>query len=216
MIKIATNILENCWLIIATICVLSISLIIGDSAIGVASAISGIICVIFTAQGKLSAYYFGIINCILYSIVAYQQTLYGETLLNALYYLPLQFVGFKIWKQNLNKENKVCPLSLSVTKKIYLFAGIVAGTLLLGAILQKYGDEIPFIDAFTTVSSVIAMTLSAKRYSEQWYIWITINMFSIYMWLERYQTNGENIATLMMWSVFLLNSFYGLYKWTRK
>ena len=183
---------------------------------GITSAISGIMCVVLTARGKISAYYFGVVNCILYSIIAYQQTLYGETLLNTCYYLPLQFIGFKVWKKHLNETYTVKPISLSFNEKIILIAGIILGTLCLGLILQNYGDKIPFIDAFTTVASVIAMTLSAKRYSEQWYIWISINILSIYMWTNRYLSNGENIATLMMWIVFLLNSFYGLYKWQKK
>lgn len=210
------NIIENCWLIVATLSVLMISLILGDSIMGITSAISGIICVVLTAMGKISAYYFGVINCVLYSIIAYQQTLYGETLLNTCYYLPLQFIGFKVWKKHLNETYTVKPISLSFNKKIILITIIILGTLWLGLILQNYGDKIPFIDAFTTVASVIAMTLSAKRYSEQWYIWISINILSIYMWTNRYLSNGENIATLMMWIVFLLNSFYGLYKWKKK
>lgn len=211
-----TNILENCWLAFATASILVISLMVGDSAVGLISAISGVICVVLTAQGKLSAYYFGVINCIFYAIVSYQQTLYGETLLNACYYLPLQFIGFKIWKKNMNKSNTVCTVSLSLINKIKVLTLVLLLTVCLGCVLKHFGDEIPFIDAFTTVASVVAMTLSAKRYQEQWYIWITINLFSIYMWLDRYLTNGENIATLMMWIVFFLNSVYGLYKWTRK
>lgn len=210
------NMLENCWLIVATLSVLIVSLMLGDSIMGITSAISGIMCVVLTARGKISAYYFGVVNCILYSIIAYQQTLYGETLLNTCYYLPLQFIGFKVWKKHLNETYTVKPISLSFNEKIILIAGIILGTLCLGLILQNYGDKIPFIDAFTTVASVIAMTLSAKRYSEQWYIWISINILSIYMWTNRYLSNGENIATLMMWIVFLLNSFYGLYKWQKK
>ncbi len=210
------NMLENCWLIVATLSVLIVSLILGDSIMGITSAISGIMCVVLTARGKISAYYFGVVNCILYSIIAYQQTLYGETLLNTCYYLPLQFIGFKVWKKHLNETYTVQPISLSFNEKIILITGIILGTLCLGLILQNYGDKIPFIDAFTTVASVIAMTLSAKRYSEQWYIWISINILSIYMWTNRYLSNGENIATLMMWIVFLLNSFYGLYKWQKK
>ena len=213
--KIIT-VLENCWLIVATLSVLIVSLILGDSIMGISSAISGIVCVVLTARGKISAYYFGVINCILYSIIAYQQTLYGETLLNTCYYLPLQFIGFKVWKKHLNKNFTVKPISLSFNEKIILLIIIISGTSCLGLILQNYGDKIPFIDAFTTVASVIAMTLSAKRYSEQWYIWISINILSIYMWANRYLSNGENIATFMMWIVFLLNSFYGLYKWKKK
>ncbi len=208
---------ELCWLVLATLSVLSISLLLGDSTLGICSSLSGIICVVMTAKGKLAAYYFGIVNCVLYAIVAYGQTLYGETLLNLCYYLPLQFIGFRIWRRNMATDQAVVrPVHMSKMQRLLLPVTILAGTGILGWLLERGGDEIPYVDAFTTVTSVLAMTLSARRCSEQWYLWISINLFSIYMWTERYLTNGENIATLLMWVVFLLNSIYGLYKWTRR
>lgn len=173
--------------------------------------------VVLTAKGKLAAYYFGIINCVLYSIISYNQTLYGETILNLVYYLPLQFVGFRIWQRYMDTEQSVVkPIRFSNMLRLYLMGAIIVCTFVLGWILNLCGDEIPYIDAFTTVASVLAMTLSARRNVEQWYLWISINVFSIYMWIERFQVNGENIATLLMWVTYFFNSLYGLYKWTRK
>ena len=208
---------ELVWLGFATLSVLLVSLSLGDSTLGILSALSGIICVVLTAKGKLAAYYFGIINCVLYSIIAYNQTLYGETILNLAYYLPLQFIGFRIWQRNMDTAQTVVkPIRLGSALRLYLLGAIIVGTFGLGWVLNLCGDEIPYVDAFTTVASVLAMTLSARRNPEQWYLWISINVFSIYMWLERFLANGENIATLMMWVTYLLNSLYGLYKWTRK
>lgn len=208
---------ELLWLMVATGAVLSVSLLLGDNLMGMASALTGIICVILTAKGKPAAYYFGIINCILYGVIAYHETLYGETVLNIGYYLPLQFIGFKIWLRHMNTAQAVVkPIQLNTVQRVYLLVSVVVATAGLGWILKCCGDEIPYIDAYTTIASILAMTLSARRNAEQWYLWISINLFSIYMWTERFMTNGENCATLMMWVIYLFNSIYGLYKWTRK
>ncbi len=208
---------ELFWLIFAATSVTVISLLLGDSALGIISSLSGIICVVMTAKGKLAAYYFGIVNCILYSIIAYGQTLYGETLLNLFYYLPLQFIGFRVWSKNMEAEQSVVrPIRMSMRQRLYILLGIVLCTAALGWVLEYFGDSLPYVDSFTTVASVLAMTLSAYRYSEQWPLWICINLFSIYMWANRYFTNEENIATLLMWNVYLINSIYGLRKWTKK
>lgn len=208
---------EVLWLALATLSVLVVSVLLGDNLLGISSSVTGIICVVLTAKGKLAAYYFGVANCILYAIVAYGQTLYGETLLNALYYLPLQFIGFHIWRTHINAEQgTVQPLHMAWRARVYALLALVAGTALLGVGLAYFGDAIPYVDAYTTVASVFAMTLSARRCPEQWYLWISINVCSIYMWAERFAANGENVATLMMWVVFLVNSVFGLVKWTRK
>ncbi|SHK46639.1 nicotinamide mononucleotide transporter PnuC [Fibrobacter intestinalis] len=66
--------------------------------LGIISATTGTICVILTGKDKLSAYVLGLMNVLLYADIAYRATLYGETMLNLLYYLPMQFVGWFSWK----------------------------------------------------------------------------------------------------------------------
>ena len=85
---------EVTWLAIAVASLVGVSLRLEDTLFGVVSAVAGVISVILTGKGKLSAYLFGVVNCTLYGIIAYGQTLYGETMLNLGYYLPVQFYGF--------------------------------------------------------------------------------------------------------------------------
>ena len=73
---------------------------------GIISSTTGVACVVCTGKRKLSAYLFGIVNSILYAIIAYKATLYGETMLNSLYYVPMQFVGFYVWNKHMDKETK--------------------------------------------------------------------------------------------------------------
>ena len=78
------------------------------------------------------------------------------------------------------------------------------------------GDAIPFIDAFTTVSSIVAMYLSVKRFSEQWWIWIAVDVFSVIMWAKAYMLGSESVATLLMWTVYLFNAIIMCYKWQKE
>ena len=58
------------------------------------AAICGIFCVVLCAKGKKSQYIWGLINVIGYIIIAFLNKYYGEVMLNALYYLPSQFIGY--------------------------------------------------------------------------------------------------------------------------
>lgn len=95
---------EVLWLVLACGVITGLSIYWGDTVMGIISSTTGVACVVCTGKGKLSAYIFGLINSILYAIIAYKATLYGETMLNALYYVPMQFVGFYIWSKNMNSE----------------------------------------------------------------------------------------------------------------
>ena len=71
---------------------------------GIISSVTGVACVVLTGKGKLSAYLFGLVNCVLYAIISYQAKLYGETMLNAIYYVPMQFVGFYVWSRHMDQD----------------------------------------------------------------------------------------------------------------
>jgi len=211
------NKLEISWLLIACIVIAGLSIYWGDTLMGIISAITGVSCVICTGKGKLSAYIFGLVNSVLYAIIAYEATLYGETMLNAIYYVPMQFIGFYVWKNNMNEETKeVIKRRMKNSGRALLVVVIAITTYLYGLFLQSLGDAMPFIDAFTTVSSVIAMIVSVKMYAEQWWIWVAVNVFSVYMWLCNFLSGSDNMATLLMWTIYLGNSIIMLIKWERE
>lgn len=181
---------------------------------GIISAVTGVICVVLTGKGKLSAYFFGLINSVLYAIIAYQSALYGETMLNLLYYVPMQFVGFYIWSKHINPETQeVRKRHMKWGSRVVMIAAVAAATFLYGLFLRYLGDAMPFVDSFTTVSSVAAMIVSVKMYAEQWWIWVAVDVFSIYMWWCDLMSGTDNFATLLMWVVYLGNAVIMLIKW---
>lgn len=207
---------EIAWLIAATAIIIGLSIYWKDTPMGIISSTTGVICVICTGKGKLSAYLFGLINCVLYAIIAYQATYYGETMLNVLYYIPMQFVGFYVWNKNMNSEtHEVNKRHMSNKGRLLVLGSIAAGTFLYGLLLKHLGDALPFVDSFTTVCSVVAMIISVKMYSEQWWIWVAVNAFSVYMWWVNFTSDNDNIATLLMWVVYLGNAIIMLIKWER-
>lgn len=69
------------------------------------AAICGINCVVLCAAGKKAQYYWGFVNIAAYVAVSWISRFYGEVMLNALYYLPSQFVGIYMWKKNMEKDS---------------------------------------------------------------------------------------------------------------
>lgn len=205
------------WLMGACLIIVILSIYWQDTLMGIISATTGTACVICTGKGKLSAYLFGLINSVLYAIIAYQATLYGETMLNAVYYVPMQFIGFFTWSKHMNDEtNEVIKKNMKWSGRFILIASITAGTIGYGFILKAMGDAMPFIDAFTTVTSAVAMIISVKMFAEQWWIWVVVDVFTVYMWFISFIHGKENIATLVMWMVYLINAVIMLIKWEKE
>ncbi len=208
---------EVLWLLLVCAVICGLSVYWGDSPMGIVSAVTGIIYVILTGKGKLSAYIFGLVNCVLYSIISFKARLLGETLLNTLYYIPMMFVGFFMWKSNMDSEtHEVKKRRMTARGRLWLAFAISASTAAFGLALKMMGDVMPFVDSFTTVSSVIAMIVSVGRYSEQWWTWLGVNSFSVYMWWVNFSSGTDNAATLLMWAVYLINGIFILIKWERE
>ena len=76
-----------------------------DNPIAVISAICGITYTFIAGKGNPICYLFGVTGSAFYCILSFQNHLWGNLLLYAVYYLPMQIVGFFKWKKNLKKEN---------------------------------------------------------------------------------------------------------------
>ena len=62
---------EISWLIFCILSITFLSLYWNDTLIGIISAVSGITYVVCIGKGNISAYFFGMINCVLYSMISF-------------------------------------------------------------------------------------------------------------------------------------------------
>ena len=208
---------EVIWFFFCCAVIIGLSIYWGDSLMGIISSTAGIAYVVCNGKGKLSAYFFGVINSVLYGIIAYEATYYGETMLNILYYLPMQFVGFYVWSKNINEEtHEIFKKRMSGRGRVLLVLAIAVTTVLYGFLLKYLGDSMPFVDSFTTTASVFAMIIAVKMLVEQWWIWLAVNALSVYMWWCDFSQGSDNMATLVMWGLYLVNAVVMLIKWSRE
>ena len=208
------------FLIIAIICLnLWYALSIGDIAwIPMISSISGVICVVLVAKGHIANYVFGLIQVSLYVYISWQSRFWGEVMLNGLYYVPMQFIGFIMWKKRTVScsSTQVQTQRLSPLMRFCLGLATLAALFVYGFILDLLGGQTPYFDSIATILSVIAMVLMVRAYAEQWALWIVVNLFTILLWslsVVRHEPHAK--VMVMMWSVYLINSIYGLIRWLR-
>lgn len=188
----------------------------GDNVTGVVCASTGIMYTLLAGKGKSSCYLFGLVNSFLYGLISYQSRIFGDMLLNWAYYFPMQIVGLFAWVRNSDPEKgEVRKIKLSSKGKICFAAAAIVAWIVFALILQTFKAGSPWIDSATTVLSVVAMILSVMRCFEQWICWTLVNGLSIFMWYNVYTVSGNSIATLVMWSIFLLCGIVFGIQWYR-
>jgi len=210
------------WILVSTIVVLNIIVFIATGQTDVLSsiaAISGVLCVVLVAKGHISNYIFGLIQVSLYTYISWGVGYWGEVALNGLYYVPMQFIGFALWRKRLREGSKTEVKARNLNTRQRLILGIVSVVLIVagGMVLKYYDDPAPFLDSTTTFLSIVAMWLMVRTYSEQWYLWITVNAATIIMWTLAFIREGEtsHLIITCMWCVYLLNSLHGLIVWQK-
>jgi len=214
------------WLLIVGVIVSNViySVLTGSlDAVGSLASISGVLCVVLVAKGSIWNYLFGLVNVSLYALISYKAALYGDAALNALYYVPMQFIGFWQWRRRGaamseteagDKGVQVCARRFSWAQRVILAVGCAAAVVAGGFILKHFGDPQPFKDSTTTVLSIVAQALMALAFMEQWALWIITNIVSVVMWTICV-ARGEAHAGVMviMWGFYLMNSINGLRVW---
>ena len=216
------------WFLITGVIVTNIiySVLTGTmDVVGSIAGITGVLCVVLVAKGSIWNYAFGLVNVSLYAWISYKAALYGDAGLNALYYLPMQFIGWWQWRkrgaamsesESAGDGVQVKARRLDWSQRVLLVLGCFAAVTAVGFLLKYLGDPQPFKDSATTVLSVVAQALMALAFMEQWALWIITNVISVIMW-GVCVLRGEAHAGVMviMWVFYLLNSINGFRVWLK-
>ena len=206
---------EISWLIISTLTMLTLSIIWGDSPMALISGVTGIISVVLCAKGKISTYAFACVNVGLYAIIAYQNRLFGEVMLNGFYYLPMNIVGFYMWRKQKDDAGTVIVRRLTPKQIILLIIGLLIAITAYWRVLVALGGNLQLIDSITTILSIVAFLLQIGRFMEQWILWMIINVFSITMWSLLLGTPEGSVTMIIMFSAYLINGVYGFRNWLK-
>lgn len=207
------------WIVCAPLFTLILALLNGDTPLSIISSITGIVGVIMLGGRSILGFIFAIINIATYTYLAFTIGLYSETVLNLVYYIPMQVYGLFAWKKSLNandNQGAVEVKSMSKSNLFKLLAGTAVATAIYAFILARLGDGRPVPDAIISITSMIATLLNAKQFKTQWLFWFTAQIASVIVWTVALVEGFGNVCTVIQWFIFLINSCFGVKAWNRE
>ena len=141
----------------------------------------------------------------IYSHICYEHGLYGELIVNVIFIMPIQIVGYIHFKEGIvDHDVDIAPIS----KKYYnlVLVAILLLTYLYSLFLDFLGDPHPSLDAMLTVVQIFATYYMLKGKGIQWLFWVMTNFFALFVWIEV----GQRYNLMVMWLFYLLNSLIGV------
>lgn len=218
------NVLEKAWLIIAIALVLAaiiykhVAVVYDITLFDIASdlsAILGVVYVICIAKQERKAYLFGIANVLLYALAVYNKGLYISAGYNLLYSFPVLIYGYIYWGK-VAEEKTLGVKVFSTGKRIIGVFLMVVATIILATISKNiFNGTNTLMDAVVSVTTCVATFLLARKYIEQWLLFIISNLLGIILFFPRDLSYMVSIDLFVMWLVYFINSFYGYISWKK-
>lgn len=141
----------------------------------------------------------------IYSHICYEHGLYGELIVNVIFIMPIQIVGYIHFKEGIvDHDVEIAPIS----KKYYnlVLVAILLLTYLYSLFLDFLGDPQPSLDAMLTVVQIFATYYMLKGKGIQWLFWVMTNFFALFVWIQV----AQRYNLMVMWLFYLLNSLIGV------
>jgi nicotinamide mononucleotide transporter len=177
----------------------------------VIGSILGIVYVILATKQNIWCWYAGIINVTIYIFVFIDARLYGDMALQ-IFYLVMSFYGWYEWKFSKTVKSKKLGIS-NINRKLFLLVFVITVILSIGFgyLLTFTNTDVPHWDGVTTALGLIGTWMTARKYLENWLVWIVANILcvGIYFYKGLYPTVG-------FYTIITILAVIGYFKWKKE
>lgn len=184
-----------------------------NSILDLTALIVGLVYLLLEYRASIYVWIAGIIMPAVDLFLYWDAGLYGDFGL-AVYYLLASIYGFIAWKfwkkESTTEEMPITRFPMRLLLPVTVVFLVVWG--LVWAFLQYWTNStVPVTDSLTNALSIIGMWMLARKYVEQWIVWIVAD--AIYVWLYAYKGLPFK-ASLYTFYIFI--AFFGIRAWKQK
>ena len=173
--------------------------------------LTGLIYVYQEYKASIYLWITGIIMPVIYIFVYYEAGLFADFGMS-IYYTLAAIYGFVAWKLFSNKEHKEVPIThipqRYILPTIIAFCALWVGIYLI--LIHFTNSNVPILDSLGNALSIIGLWALARKYLEQWWIWIVadIELSLLYLYKDLFFTGG-------LYILYVIISFAGICKWKK-
>ncbi len=178
-------------------------------------AILGILYIFFSIRQSILTWPIGLLTSILYTVVFFQSKFYADMGLQV-YYVIISIYGWYFWIKGTNEKNNKNEASLPVRKLSHslliklIFASIIIYIILVIILLNFTDSDVPYMDSLTTALSIVATWMLAKKYIEQWLVWVFVDALSSGLYIYK-----SLWPTVVLFIVYTIMAALGYMEWKK-
>lgn len=184
-----------------------------DTILEILGFLTGLLYLYYEYHASTKMWIVGIIMPMISLWVYFNSGLYADFAIN-IYYLVMAVYGYLAWTFNFKKKEKA---ELPITRmppKQYLPVALVLAAIyavLAWWLVNLTDSNVPYYDAFTTALSIVGTWMLARKYIEQWIVWIIVDAVCVGLFIYK---GIYFYATLYL--IYTVIAFFGYRKWRRR
>ncbi len=138
--------------------------------------------------------------------------LYADFAIN-IYYLVIAAYGYILWTRgSVKKKSEPRPIT-HITPAVVAACVPAVGVLWLALwwLLSRFTNStVPVTDAFTTAVSIVGLWVMARKYAEQWLVWMVVDIVSSALYFYK----GLPFYSIL-YAIYTVIAVMGYRKWLR-
>lgn len=166
----------------------------------------------------------GLIMPVVHGVLYYRSGLYADCSMQV-YYVLAGLYGWAVWQRSQsrmkNAKNiptaRTTPKSFAITRTplrqvpllVAAYALVHVGIYLL--LVRFTNSTVPFWDSFTTALSVVAMWMLSRKYTEQWLVWLVVDITTVGLYAYK-----EIPFTAGLYLLYSALAVAGYLRWNRQ
>jgi len=179
------------------------------SLLEIFAALFSALCVVLAIKRNVLTYPVGIVGTVLYFFVFWDIKLYASAWLQV-FFTAVQVYGWWYW---LRGDNGSVPKIKKLGYDYAIFIGVMLTIVCywIGTLISTYTDaQLATTDTVIFGLSVFAQILLDRKRLENWAVWVTLDVASVYV----YYTAGLTV-TAVLYAAFLVLASFGWVAWSK-
>ncbi len=181
------------------------------------ASIIGATFLIFNAKGNPIGQFLTIIFSILYGVISYGFSYYGEMITYLGMTLPMAFIALISWLKNPYKNNKAEVKVNRLSKKeiSFMLALTLIVTIIFYFILKYFNTANLLLSTLSVTTSFLAVYLTFRRSPYFALAYAMNDLVLIVLWVLASITEISYFLVVICFIVFFVNDMYGFISWKR-
>jgi nicotinamide mononucleotide transporter len=143
-------------------------------------------------------------------VLYYQKGLYADCGME-FYYLAMTIYGFIAWFRH-NQKKQDLPIRHMPKKMAWIWLGVllVIWALIYFVLSRFTNSNVPVADAFTTALSIVGIWALARKYLEQWFVWIVVDVVTCVLYFYK-----DIPFKASLYALYVVIAVFGYFKWRK-